>query len=68
MDANEEQLKACLAKMQPDVHDAFLTVLSYLVGQPVKLSTSQIVTLVNSEIEARQYEQLLARRQLEKGK
>ena len=65
MDANEEQLRACLAKMQPDVHDAFLTVLSYLAGQPAKLSTSQIVTLVNSEIEARQHEQLLTRRKAE---
>lgn len=66
MDANEEKLRACLAKMQPDVHDAFLTVLSYVVGQPVKLSTSQIVTLVNSEIEARQSEQLLTRLHPEK--
>lgn len=65
MDANEELLRACLAKMQPDVHDAFLTVLNYLVAQPVKLSTSQIVTLVNSEIEARQHEQLLTRRHSE---
>lgn len=65
MDANEQQLRACLARMQPDVHEAFLTVLSYLVGQSVKLSSSQIVTLVNSEIEARQHEQLLTRRQSE---
>ena len=59
MTPNEKRLRACLEKMEPDVHEAFLKVLSYLADREVKLSPSQIVTLVNSELEARQNEEIL---------
>ena len=59
MTPNEEQLRACLEKTDPDVHDAFVKVLNYLADRGVKLSPSQIVTLVNSELEAKHNEQTL---------
>lgn len=61
MTPNEERLRACLAKMEPHVYDAFLTVLNYLAASPVKLSPSEIVTLVNSELEAQRTEEVLAK-------
>lgn len=61
MSPNEERLKACLEKMEPKVYEAFLTVLSYLADREIRLSPSQIVTLVNSELQARQNEEILTR-------
>lgn len=61
MTPNEKQLRACLEKMEPHVYNAFLTVLNYLAGSSVKLSPSEIVTLVNSELEAQRTEEALAK-------
>lgn len=61
MTPNEVRLRACLEKMEPHVHEAFLTVLNYLAGSKVKLSPGEIVALVNSELEAQRTEEALAK-------